>query len=197
MRQVQWLAWLGGIAVLTGGCASGPLLDNPVVLRPKPDVAIDNPVYVPQGPVSYGNVFEKVISVVTEYFEIRYSNRYSGEIITFPRIAPGLEQPWKRGSPDLAQRFEATLQTIRHRAEIKIDPAPDGGFFVSVTVYKELEDLERPIRQTAGAASFRTDNPLERQYEVVDPLVFESRWIPLGRNVPMEQAILEKIRQCM
>jgi hypothetical protein len=185
------------MALLLGGCASEPLLDNPVVLRPDPAVAVDNPLYVPLGPVSYSNVFERVISVITEYFEIRYSNRYSGEIITFPRIAPGLDQPWKRGSPDLAQRLEATLQTLRHRAEVKIDPAPDGGFFVSVTVYKELEDLSRPIRATAGAASFRTDNPLERQFEVVDPFVLEGNWIPLGRNVPMEQAILQRIKNCM
>jgi hypothetical protein len=197
MRRAQRLAWTGAIALLMGGCASGPLLDNPIVLRPTPETPVDNPMYVPLGPVSYGNVMEKVISVITEYFEIRYSNRYSGEIITFPRISPGLEQPWKRGSPDLAQRFEATLQTIRHRAEVKIDPAPDGGFFVSVTIYKELEDLPRPLRATAGAASFRTDNPLERQFEVVDPGVFESSWIPLGRDLPMEQAVLHRIKKCM
>ena len=196
MRRAQWLVWMGMIALLAGGCASGPLLDNPVVLRP-PEANVDNPLYVPLGPVSYGNVWEHVISVVSEYFEIRYSNRHSGEIITYPRIAPGLEQPWKRGTPDLAQRFEATLQTLRHRAEVKVDPAKDGGFFVSVIIHKELEDLERPIRATAGAASFRVDNPLERQFEVVDPSVFESRWIPLGRNVPMEQAILARIKKCM
>jgi hypothetical protein len=185
------------MALFLSGCASGPLLDNPLILRPAPAPVVDNPVYVPLGPVSYGNVFEKVISVITEYFEIRYSNRYSGEIITFPRVAPGLEQPWKRGTPDLAQRLEATLQSLRHRAVVKIDPAPDGGFFISVTVYKELEDLARPIRATAGAASFQTDNPLERQYQVVDPSVFEGNWIPLGRNLPMEQAILEKIKKCL
>ena len=76
-------------------------------------------------------------------------------------------------------------------------PADNGGFFVSVTVFKELEDLPRPIRATAGAASFRTDNPLERQFEVIDPTVFESTWIPKGRDPEIEQAILQRIKKCM
>jgi hypothetical protein len=93
--------------------------------------------------------------------------------------------------------LEATLQTIRHRAEIDIEAAQDGGFFVSVVVYKELEDLSRPIRATAGAASFRSDNTVDRQFEVIDPAIFESNWIPLGRDTELEQAILQQIKKCM
>jgi hypothetical protein len=180
-----------------GGCAGVPPLDNPLLLRPTAAEPLENPLYVPLGPVSYGTVFEKVISVVSNYFEILSSNRYDGRIITYPRIAPGLEQFWKPGSPDLCERFEATLQTIRHRAEVEIQPANDGGFFVKVAVYKELEDLPRPVRATAGAATFRSDNTVERQFEVIDPTVFESDWIPRGRDIPLEQAILEQLRKCM
>ncbi len=158
---------------------------------------VENPVYVPLGPQSYGNVFEKVIDIVDEYFEIAYANRYDGTIRTFPQISPGFEQFWKPGSPDFDQRLEATLQTIRHRADIVIQAAEDGGYFVSVTVYKELEDLPRPVRATAGAATFRSDNTVERQYEVIDPTVFESNWIPLGRDLPLEQEILQKIKGCL
>lgn len=184
--------------MLAGGCAQGPLLDNPVFVRGvEPVVTVENPVYVPGGPAAYGAVFEKVFEVVSGYFEIAYANRYDGRIDTFPRIAPGLEQPWKPGSPDLEQRLLATLQTIRQTAFVRIEAANDGGFFISVKVVKELEDLPRPVRQTAGAASFRSDNTVERQSEVIDPTVFESHWIPQGEDVKLEQVILNRIKKCL
>jgi hypothetical protein len=197
MRRGIWLVWLGAMVLLGSGCATGPLIDNPALMQPDPSVNVENPVFVPLGPQSYGMVFEKVIDILDDYFEIAYTNRYDGTIRTFPRISPGLEQPWKPGTPDFDQRLEATLQTIRHRAEVLIQAADDGGFFVQVTVYKELEDLPQPIRATAGSASFRSDNTVERQYEVIDPTVFETNWIPRGRNTQLEQLILQRIKKCM
>jgi hypothetical protein len=185
------------LAAISVGCVSVPPLDNPVLIRPAAGPVVENPVFVPQGPGSYGVVFERVLSVVDSYFEVRYSNRYDGQIITFPRIAPGFGEFWKPGSPDACERALATLQTIRHRAEVRIDAANDGGYFVQVTVFKELEDLPQPIRSTAGAAIFRGDNTVERQFEVIDPAVFENGWIPLGRDEALEQAILQQIRQCL
>ncbi len=189
------------VAVLCGGCMTGPLPDNPLLLRPAPpaapEVVVENPVFVPLGPPSYAGVFEKVLDVVDDYFEIALANRYDGRIETFPRTAPGLEQPFKPGSPDFEQRLLATLQSVRHRAIVLIKPADDGGFWVDVKVFKELEDLPRPVRSSAGAASFRGDNSVERQDDVIDATVFESNWVPLGRNGPLEQVILERIKQCM
>ena len=173
---------------------SGPLLDNPGRIPNAPQ-ADGNPVYIPLGPLAYGLVFEKVYDVISEYFEIAYANRYDGRIETFPRIAPGVEQPWKPGSPDFAQRLLATLQSIRHRAIILIQPADSGGFFVDVKVFKELEDVPRPLRATAGSASFRSDNTLERQFEVVDATVVESNWIPLGRDVKLEQVLVKRLAE--
>src|SRR5438046_3146974 len=175
MRRALWAAW--------------PVMDNPALIRPDPNVSLDNPVFIAQGPPAYGKVFEKVFDVVSDYFEVAEANRYDGRIETFPRIAPGLEQPWKPGSPDFYQRLLATLQSVRHRAIVLIQPADNGGFFVDVRVFKELEDVGRPIRATAGSASFRSDNTIERQFEVVDPTVVESNWIPLGRDVKLEQVI--------
>jgi hypothetical protein len=195
MRSSLWLAWGGALALLCGGCMSGPLVDNPGRIPNAPPQADGNPVYIPLGPLAYGLVFEKVYDVISEYFEIAYANRYDGRIETFPRIAPGVEQPWKPGSPDLAQRLLATLQSIRHRAIILIQPADNGGFFVDVKVFKELEDVPRPLRATAGSASFRSDNTLERQFEVVDATVVESNWIPLGRDVKLEQVLLKRLAE--
>jgi hypothetical protein len=180
-----------------GGCATGPLLDNPIQVRPALTDAVENPIYVPLGPPAYGKVFEQALDILDDYFEIAYANRYDGRIETFRNIAPGLEQFWKPGSPDFDQRLLATYQTIRHRAVVLIQAADDGGFFINVTVYKELEDLPRPSRMTAGAASFRSDNTVQRQFEVIDPTIYEASWIPIGRDLKLEQVILHRLKQCM
>jgi hypothetical protein len=138
-------------------------------------------------------VFEKVLDVLDDYFEIAYANRYDGRIETFPSIAPGIEQPWKPGSPDCSQRLLAFFQTIRHRAIVIITTADDGGYFIDVKVLKEEEDLPNPIRYTAGSASFRITPTVQRQFEVVEPEFYEPNWIPIGRDFKLEQVILERI----
>lgn len=154
-----------------------------------------NPVFVPQGPMSYRKVYEHALNVLTDFgFEILDANAYEGRIETVPRIAPGLLQCVKPGDPDFYDRLLCTLQTYRHRATILIQPSQMGGFFLHVTVYKELEDLPRPVRSTAGAAIFRADNNVERQFTVIDPTVFEATWIPKGRDVEVEQLLLEKLK---
>jgi hypothetical protein len=196
MRRTRWMALMGMFFVPAAGCMTGPILDNPALVRPDPTVAVENPVWMPSGPGAYGKVFENVLDIVDDYFEISYANRYDGRIETFPRIAPGFEQFWKPGSPDAYQRLLATWQTIRHRATVLIQPADDGGFFVQIAVYKELEDLPRPTRATAGSAAFRSDPTVERQFEVIDPTVYESNWIPIGRDAALEQLILQRLRAC-
>jgi len=138
-------------------------------------------------------VFGKVLDAVSDYFEIAYMNRQEGRIESFPRIAPGLGEPWKPGSPDLYQRTLASFQTIRHRAVVLLSVAADGGYFVDVKIYKELEDLDRPVQSTAGAASFRSLTTIERQFEVIDAATYEPLWIPIGRDTKLEQVLLERI----
>jgi hypothetical protein len=202
MRGVRRTAWAAVLAASLIGCAySGPLVDNPAILRTDPSAPmVENPVYVPLGPPAYGVVFEKVIDTVDDYFEIAYSNRYEGRIESFPKIAPGLERFFLPGSPDFEQRTLAWMQTIRHQCFVLIQPSddPGGGFFIDVRVMKELEDLPRPTRQTAGGAAFRSDNTVERQFEVIDATSpGESNWIPIGRDFRLEHEILQRLRKCM
>lgn len=193
MRRTPRATWAGALWLLLGsGCATGPLQENPVLLSARRPTCNSNPVFLPQGPASYNLVFSKVLDVVDDYFEIAYANRYDGRIESFPRIAPGLGEPWKPGSPDLYQRTLATFQSIRHRAVVVLSAADDSGFFVDVRIYKELEDLDKPSRASAGA-SFRIGNTVERQFEVVDSSTYESVWIPIGRDVKLEQVILDRI----
>ena len=194
MRRTASAAWLASVVLAAAGCATGPLQEDPLPLGP-PRAAVANPVYVPQGPLSYNRVFTNVLDVVDDFFPDgqAFVNRYDGRIESFPRIAPGLGQPWKPGSNDPYDRLLATFQTIRNRAVVVIQAADDGGFFVDVKVFRELEDLERPSRQTAGAATFRSDPTVERQFEVVDAAAFEPTWIPVGRDAHLEQLILCRI----
>jgi hypothetical protein len=78
---------------------------------------------------------------------------------------------------------------------------------VSVTVLKELEDVERPMYATTGAATFRTDNTLDRATEAEPTLgrqigdqprpVSNPRppagWIGIGRDSALEQEMLVRI----
>jgi hypothetical protein len=196
MRRLAWAACVA-VAAAVAGCRTGPLLDNPMLQQPDPAVTVENPVYVPLGPPAYGALFEKVIDIVDDYFEIAEENRYAGRIVTFPRIAPGLERFFMPGSPDCEQRLLASFQTIRHFAVVLVQVAEDGGFFIDVKVYKELEDLPRPVRATAGAAAFRSDNTVERVTEVIDDTVTESNWIPIGQDHRLEQVILQRIKKCL
>jgi hypothetical protein len=199
MGHKRWLAWVAVLATGMAGCYSGPLLDNPALLRVNPEAPpVENPVYVPLGPVSYGQVFEKVLDVVDDYFEVAYSSRYDGRIESFPKIAPGLERFFLPGSPSIEERTYYWLQTTRYRCAVLIQPAEDDGYFIDVKVMKELEDLPRPVRQSAGAAAFRSDTTVQREFEVIDPSISgESSWIPIGRDCALEQCILHQIRKRM
>jgi hypothetical protein len=196
MARWWWATSLAVAAVWAGGCSTGPLLENPVFVRPDKVPVQDNPVYIPQGPLSYAKVFDKVLDTVDNIWEIAYANRYEGRIETFPAIAPGLEQPWKPGSPDFSQRLYAYLQTVRHRCIVLITTADDGGYFIDVKVLKELEDLPVPSNSTAGMASFRNPTTVERQFDVIEPAVFAMNWIPIGRDCKLEQVLLQRIAQC-
>lgn len=180
------------------GCSTGPLQENPVILRPDQLVPQENPLYLPQGPQPevYDKIFQKALDIVDDFFEIAYSNRFEGRIESQPTVAPGLEQPWKPGSPDFQQRLLASLQSIRHRCILLITTADEGGYYIDVKVLKELEDLPNPMRATAGSASFDLVSTIERQYEVIEQPVYESGWIPIGRDLKLEQVILERLAHC-
>jgi hypothetical protein len=184
---------VAGLAVSLGGCASGPLLENPLPIHAEPALCHENPLYIPQGEMAYARVWEKCLDVLQDYFPLAFQDRYAGRIETQPTIAPGIEQPWKPGSPDFYQRLLAFFQTIRHRAIVQITTAPDGGYFINLQVLKELEDFPRPIRATAGDATFRIESTVQREFEIVQPTFIDVMWIPIGRDYKLEQVILDRL----
>ncbi len=190
---------LAGAGCHTTGSSTVARVDPPALVAAGKAVDEDqNPVYLPLGPQSYGPVFETVLQVLGDYgFEIQESNRYDGRVEALPRVAPGLALFLKPGSPDLRDRLLATLQTYRHRVTVIIQPADHGGYFVEVIARKELEDLYRPLRSTVGGAVFRTDNNVERQYEVIDASYYDAQWIFRGRDVPLEQELIRRLKRAL
>ncbi|NOY30287.1 MAG: hypothetical protein GXP28_08955, partial [Planctomycetes bacterium] len=66
---------------------------------------------------------------------------------------------------------------------------------VDVVVTKELEDLPRPEHSIASASTFRHDNSLEsRLSEDVLRTRLSKSWLPLGRDLAIEQQMLAEIR---
>lgn len=195
-HRVARTALTAGLAVLgvtLSGCATGEWLQTSKVTRIfSSELAAENPLVVPIH--DFEAVWNKTVAEVGAYFEIASENRLSRTIVTEPKIGATVLEPWLGDSVTISDRVESTLQTMRRFAIIKIDPAPAGGFLVKVEVHKELEDMVKPDRQTAGRAVFNNDFPVNRVREVVGPVPVSSGWIPRGRDPNLEQAILSGIR---
>ncbi len=194
-RIVAMAAGAIGIAVLAlaqSGCASDGLAVSRVSRIFAPQPVAENPLVVPID--DFEAVWNKTVAEVSAYFEIASESRLSRTIITEPKISPTVLEPWLGDSVTLADRVEASLQTIRRFAIIKIEPAANGGYLVKVEVHKELEDLPKPDRQAVGRAVFNNEFPVNRTRETVGPVPVATGWIRRGRDPNLEQAILSGVR---
>jgi len=189
------------------GCMTGPQFDNPTrIPGDVVPVSSDSPILVyPDRPPgeAYSDLFEAALDAVDDFFPIAYANRYEGRILGKPTISPGFEQIWKPGSPDKYERALVTLQAYRYRCEIRIKEADPGGYFVQVSVRKELKDYPTPGGQVVAVPLFGDSGAFERdRFLVVDPDATSpivnpgDRWIPKGRDTAIEQAIITKLKKC-
>jgi hypothetical protein len=145
-------------------------------------------------------VWENVVDVVDDYFRIQREEPVrmvggvvtEGRLDTFPVDAPTLLEPWRPASGDPYTKTENTLQSTRHRAIVRVLPA-QGGYWVDVAVFRELEDMAKPAQASAGAATFRTDDSLTRVEEPVGEQPAGVGWIPIGRDAALEQRIIQRI----
>lgn len=190
----------------------------------QPDAPLANPIRVPVGDRDVA--WEEIISVVQDYFKVQHEERVrlvgdiltEGRIDTFPLIGQTLLEPWRGDSVTFRDKLEATLQTIRRRANLRVIPADQNSFLIELTVVKELEDLRRP-QTSYGTATFETENlALDRISEPLPgipdrpafatasqaatpapgkldpPGPLPTSWIPQGRDVHLEQEMLAKIQ---
>jgi len=175
------------------GCAPTPPWTEP--LGPPVTIFHDNPMLLPIADPQ--QAWETVVDVVDDYFAIEREEPVrlvgdtptEGRLDTYPKVAATIFEPWGLDSAGPQARVESTLQSIRRRAAVRVVPA-EGGYWVDVAVFKELEDVRRPEFATAGAATFRYDASLTRVVNPVGEQEINAGWIPQGRDVALEQRIL-------
>ena len=191
------------IALVLSGCCTEPQWtappgypQQPIAEQGQPPVAgYANPVWIPVSDSQ--SAWELAVGVVGSYFRIEREEPIrqvgnvvmEGRITTIPEVSPTIFEPWRHDTVDPEQRVENTLQTMRRRAVVRVIPA-QGGHWVDVTVFKDLEDKARPDQASAGAATFRYDSTLTR---VSNPITDEQStlgWIYKGRDASMEQYII-------
>ena len=185
---------------------AGPLLPGPPASTPR------NAVVIP--PLDAEVVWTTLVDVADDYFKVQSEQRVvfangvptEGRIDTYPQTGATVLEPWRGDSVGWNERWESTLQSIRRIGTMRLIPDP-AGWRVEVEVEKELEYLSRPMRATAGGASFRNDDSLYRygtplptlgqavgdQPRPVAAPTPTAGWIPIGRDPLLEQRMLGKL----
>ena len=191
------------IALIFSGCCSEPQWTAPSVCSQQPiaeqgqppATVYANPIWIPVADSQ--SAWELTVRVVGSYFRIEREELIrqvgnvvmEGRITTVPEVSPTIFEPWRHDTVDPEQRVENTLQTMRRRAIVRVIPA-QGGHWVDVTVFKDLEDLPRPEQATSGASTFRYDSTETR---ISNPITGDQAplgWIYKGRDASMEQHII-------
>lgn len=159
---------------------------------------MQNPLFVPAMDREF--MWNQTVDAIDDYFRIEREERVrliagvltEGRIDTFPMAGSTLLEPWRRDSTPGYEKLHATLQSIRRRATVRVIPT-EGGYLLDVAVQKELEDLDKPEHATAGGATLRYDGALVRQEGAPGRFTATLGWIPIGRDVSLEQRILADI----
>lgn len=191
-------AWAGG-AIFLSGCTSMLGGVDQSAMYGAPAGAIENPLFLP--PLDQEFVWNQLVDAVDDHFRIEREERVrliggiltEGRIDTFPTPGGTLLEPWRGDSASAYERLHATLQSIRRRATVRLIPT-EGGSLVDVVVQKELEDLDKPEHATAGNGTLRHDGTLVRGEGPPGRFSATLGWIPIGRDVALEQKILNDIR---
>jgi hypothetical protein len=190
----------------------GAVVGNDGPVLPGGPTAPPNTVTIP--PIDSEVIWNRLVDVVDDYFKVSREQRVifaaglptEGLIETYPQTGATLLEPWRGDSVGFQERLECTLQSIRRRGVIRMQPDP-AGWRIEAVVTKELENLPRPMRATTGGASFRNDDSLYRYgtplptlgQQVGDqprPVASPTRsagWIPMGRDPLLEKRILDKL----
>ena len=194
---VLWLL----VMIAASGCGLQQRWHGTPTSNGVPQAALSqNPMYVPLSDREV--LWGQVVDVVDNYFEIKREERVrlvggvltEGQIETFPQPGATCLEPWRRDSSPGFERRYASLQSIRRKATVHVRPQTDGGYLVDIAVYKELEDLIQPEYSTVNVSGLRHDGTLvrPREYGYLGPATLG--WIPVGRDISLEQRMLSELR---
>ena len=191
------LVAVGLLLMAAAGCAGGVPYGGPT--GEAESSFCDNPVFLPCS--SHEPVWETVVDVVDDHFKIEQEEpvRLIGDVLTegrldtFPLVGSTIFEPWHGDSANGYEKLESTLQSIRRQATVRVIP-DEGGYWVDVVVFKELEDATQPADPTAGAATFRHDGTLSRVASPMGEQEINDGWIRLGRDAALEGRILGQLQ---
>jgi hypothetical protein len=191
-----WLPLLLGLVCLAIGCRAFSSDPSPNLRGQAP---VQNPMIIPM--MDRWLVMDQVSNEIDDYFKIYREERIrvlegimsEGWIETRPKISGTIVEPWKKDSMRGFERLHATLQTVRRFAKVRVIPSGNS-YQIDVQVFKELEDLQQPVGATARG-QLRFDNSIDRNQN--NPWLKKQveGWIPMGRDIPLEQQILRNIQQ--
>ncbi len=158
-----------------------------------------NPLPVPFYPREL--VMDEASDEIENYFRILREQRIrlvgdiltEGFIDTEPKIGSTLLEPWRRDSSSGFEVAHATLQTVRRWARVRVIPT-SSNYLIDVKVYKELEDLEQPMRSTVSGRSLRHNSSLNHGSDEAGWTPVNRGWIPMGRDFALEQTILANLQ---
>ncbi|MBR4834605.1 MAG: hypothetical protein IKU86_09810 [Thermoguttaceae bacterium] len=188
------------------GCAGVPSEPTPDFSVATPNDAAPNPLFVQTSSPEY--LWNAVVDVVDNYFEIkfespirvferqtesgeRFTSSAEGRIDTFPTIAAGVLEPWRKNSVDCEDKWLATFQTIRRSATVRVVP-DSAGYLIYLSVYNEIEDLKNPMGATVGFNEIYIDD-FSQLTQPVGERATSRGWIPTGRDSALEARMLEEI----
>ena len=193
-----WLGWLlcDLILILATGCSWIHGLHGSY--QSATPLALENPFYVPVHDREY--VWNQIVDTVDDYFQIDRERRVrdiggaltEGRIDTFPTVGSGCLEPWRKDSVGAYERLHASLQSIRRQAVVRVVPY-EQGYLIDVQVYKELEDVQRPLQATAGSTLASHDGVNVREAGPFDGGPGTLGWIPQGRDAALEQRMVSQI----
>jgi len=163
-----------------------------------PPAAVENPGFASVR--DYDLMWEQIVDSVDTHFKIRREQRVrlvagqlsEGRLETYPRIGSTILEPWHTDTTYGYEKLESTLQTIRRRCIVLVTPE-QGGFWISVEVHKEIEDGGGGGNEQLALDGVRFDGTLRSSVDTDRLGPITDGWVPLCRDVVLEQRILQDI----
>ena len=164
--------------------------------HPQADVGpLPNPLEVPV--TDHEFVWNELVDTIDDYFPIAREERVRviGNVMTEGRIetqattGATILDVFRKDKTKGFETWHGTFQSIRRQAEIRVLPS-QAGYGINVIVRKELEDLDRPEMSLVDASAFRHDGTLVRPQGSKLGGSTTLGWIPVGRDLDLEQKIL-------
>ena len=182
--QTATLGTILCLAPILVGCQEPLQPTTPTVTR----VTVDPPE-------RYDVLWETVGDVLREhFFQLDRRDRQAGIITTSPETTANGFEFWRPQPKDPYYWWEANLHTIQRQVTVKLSPAEGvNAYDVDVQVDRLHHRLEERQITNAAAALRLYSGDAPTFGDPSDKPLESGRWIPIGRDQPMEQQLLATI----